>query len=262
MLSFVFDELESSQKIQSYSGHWSYLNQIAQRFDIPLEYYQKKTDLDWCFQWQNEQLILKATDKQLLTLDWVDSLKKIHKMSSKKLQEFPLIKSFINVPRNKKIQFVWDATLGMGDDSLLLYTLGLRSGFSLCSFERNKILGALSFDARNRLNKQFATPNWMLFHENFTKCTQGVDLIYYDPMFSSNEQKKTKSSKAMEMAKILVAGNDDYDRLECIQWGISKANVGVLCKRSAKTQPYIPSLVTQSFEYGACSFDFYQGVKS
>lgn len=257
-LSLVLENLELKQE----DLPWDYLHQLAQHFCLPVEFYQKKTQKNWCFVWKKAAIQLKMDEKQFVCWDWVGQWKKLQNISQKNLQTYPLIKAFLNFPRHEKIQSVWDCTLGSGADSLLLLILGMRQNFSLTSFERNLATQVLAYDAKRRLDMAYNLP-WKIEYQNSPlHQSSNVDVIYYDPMFPQKDPttnklyRKTKSAKEMEMAQILIG--DDKDKLEFLDLALKLVKVGVLCKRSSKIPSYLPSRVVWTLKGNSCDFDFYR----
>lgn len=202
-------------------------------------------------------------------LDWIKLLESYYKMSNKKLGQFPLIHSLSLIPKNKKIHTLWDATLGFGGDSLLLYVYALRNNIKLCSFERDPVLFPLCLQAFEQLTQNFPVieDTWKIYSGS---CIDSIfshlhlpSLIYYDPMYPKHV-KKTKSSKEMELLKLLVRNDDEEfekrDKIEFIEKALTLCEIGILCKKSKKSGGYHPNLLSKSFPYESSVFDFYQSL--
>jgi len=141
---------------------------------------------------------------------------------------------------------VWDVTAGMGQDSLLLASLGCE----VTMFERNDIIHALlsdglrratdgacndkgSYEASNHSTLSAALARITLHHvDAITALKQSdpptPDIIYIDPMFPE-KRKNTKARKAMQYCQQIVGQDEDSDEL--LRAALNGARYRVVVKR-------------------------------
>jgi 16S rRNA (guanine1516-N2)-methyltransferase len=219
----------------------------------------------------NSDFILKLDDDVLYLVKESENSSVCADFTSKKalkrINEPGIVKQdickAIGFNKSKDISIL-DATAGLGRDSFIFASLAEKQVLML---ERNPTSFALLENALNRLNKiqdskQLANIAAKLSLENtdaaeYLKSTENMfDVIYLDPMFSQEGQKKSaKVKKEMAFFHETVGNDPDSDIL--LPLALEKANKRVVVKRHIKA-PYLnnqkPSL---EFKGKTNRFDVY-----
>jgi len=202
-----------------------------------------------------EEGILKwKEDKRSTFFDWV---KDFQLVSRQKRNPKDLLFKAVSGKKHK-VNTVLDATLGTGKDAMLLLSYGLR----VKAVERHPEVFALCLDAWRRLIDAFPElkDRFEIFYADSLELKdsfyQGVDLIYFDPMFPKPERKKTAlPRKEMNFFRGLVGKDEDSDQfLE----KFSRSEVKkILVKRHPKS-PYLSGRKpSQSYEGKTVRYDLY-----
>jgi len=153
-----------------------------------------------------------------------------------------------------------DATAGLGQDALLLATLGCQVRL----IERSPIIAALLSDALQRALADVATAEIAQrmrliqadagdFLGNLDTLEQ-PDVIYLDPMFPKRN-KSALVKKEMQLFQLLLDSNDSGDDLLAI--ALNHAKQRVVVKRPSKA-PYLAGIKPNlQFNAGKIRFDVY-----
>jgi 16S rRNA (guanine1516-N2)-methyltransferase len=164
--------------------------------------------------------------------------------------------------QHKKNLHIYDATAGMGTDSLMLASLGCRVAMT----ERNPVVAALLHDGLQRAlrdNECHPIATRMTLHaipatqfmQQTINAAQQFDVVFLDPMFPHDEKNTAQVKKNMQVFRSLVGRDEDADELLPLALQIAKYRVVV--KRPRKS-PYLnqqkPSI---SLEGKANRFDIY-----
>ena len=136
--------------------------------------------------------------------------------------------------RGEHNPIVWDMTAGLGQDSMILASIGCQ----VHSFERNPIIYALLNDGLQRARDSegdAATSRVIELHyRNSIEALSDSnlpqpDIIYIDPMFPE-KKKNAKAKKAMQYCQQIVGKDDDAERL--LSAALLRARYRVVVKRS------------------------------
>lgn len=154
---------------------------------------------------------------------------------------------------------VFDATAGLGRDSLVLAS----RGGVVTSFERNAVSYLLLWDALRRAEAEgcykFALPK--LYFGQVQALSADLprpDVIYYDPMFPS----RSKSAQVKKDMQIFhQAVGFDEDTLSCAKELLRLCTQRLVVKRPNDAQPLdlgTPPGSVWSISGGSCRFDCYR----
>jgi len=155
---------------------------------------------------------------------------------------------------------VLDTTCGLGRDALRLISWGHR----VTGVERCPVLYALLEDARQRfpeLEDKFE----LVFgeaSEQMAKLSE-YDVVYLDPMFFLNEEKKksAKASKEMTLVQELLGDNGPFDyvsnELDLLALSLESNIDRVVVKRPLKGHELAPGAIA-SFKGKAIRYDLYK----
>lgn len=154
---------------------------------------------------------------------------------------------------------VFDATAGLGRDSLVLAS----RGGVVSAFERNAVSYLLLFDALQRAEHEgcyhFALPR-LYFGQVQDLCAAmpKPDVIYYDPMFPS----RSKSAQVKKDMQIFhQAVGFDEDTLSCARELLQLCRLRLVVKRPSDAPPLdlgTPAGSVWSISGGSCRFDCYR----
>lgn len=164
--------------------------------------------------------------------------------------------------QHKKNLHIYDATAGMGTDSLMLASLGC----TLDMTERNPVVAALLEDGlhRAKLDEECAAIATRMtlhhmpavqFMQQAIAAAQQFDVVFLDPMFPHDEKNTAQVKKNMQVFRSLVGRDEDADEL--LPLALQIARYRVVVKRPRKS-PFLngqkPSI---SLEGKANRFDIY-----
>ena len=184
----------------------------------------QKSDSYWIEEGGLNSIWQQTEGQKPIKLNWQSDLQKFVKQNLSKKKE-PLSKALGLLKGKTK---VWDLTCGTGKDTLLMLALGAQ----VTAFERNPYISALI------LLQNFQHP-----HFNFFPCSarevaaELPDVIYYDPMFSSDsKEQKSLPRKEMQVFNQLVGA--DHDQENFLSWAVS-LGPRVVVKRAIKAPALI-----------------------
>ena len=152
---------------------------------------------------------------------------------------------------------VFDLTCGTAKDSLLLLNFGAK----VSAFERNPNVYSLLLDQflqlEDKLNDRFSIHYGMLTKKFLLELEQEErpDVLYFDPMFTSTNRKKSAlKRKEMVLFDDLVGNDDDSAEYlnEILSFGVKR----VVVKRHPKS-PELLKGVTAKFEGKNIRYDLY-----
>ncbi len=155
---------------------------------------------------------------------------------------------------------LFDATAGMGRDSLILARLGAQ----VIMFERHPAVRALLTDALTRARQCSKLISLLprglpvLAPEPcFQDSAIAPDVIYYDPMFPQRS-KSAAVKKEMQYFHALIGF--DEDTAGCFAAALARARRRVVVKRPAAAAPLAPAqdCAVWNIAGGICRFDCYQ----
>lgn len=154
---------------------------------------------------------------------------------------------------------VFDATAGLGRDSLVLAS----RGGVVSAFERNAVSYLLLFDALQRAQENgcyhFALPRLYFGQvQDLSAAMPKPDVIYYDPMFPS----RSKSAQVKKDMQIFhQAVGFDEDTLSCARELLQLCRLRLVVKRPSDAHPLdlgTPPGSVWSISGGSCRFDCYR----
>lgn len=223
---------------------------------------QNTTENDFSLKLDGDVLsIFKSSENSLVSADFT-SQKAIKRITEPGILKQDLAKS-IGFNKSKDLKIL-DATAGLGRDSFIFASITTKSVLML---ERNETSFALLKNALERLNKVDDNKYLKAIAEKlslnnidaakFLKSTnETFDVIYLDPMFSQEGQKKSaKVKKEMAFFHETVGNDPDSDIL--LPLAMTIATKRVVVKRH-KNAPYLnnqkPSL---EFKGKTNRFDIY-----
>lgn len=168
----------------------------------------------------------------------------ISKKALKRINELGILKQDISKAigfnKNKNLSIL-DCTAGLGKDSFIFASITTKHVMML---ERNPISFALLENGLQRLKNfdklQYIAQRMKCLRidslDYLTTC-ENYDVIYLDPMFSGQNQKKSAAVKK-EMAFFKQSVGADIDCDDLLPLALKKANKRVVVKRHAKA-PYL-----------------------
>lgn len=164
--------------------------------------------------------------------------------------------------QHKKNLHIYDATAGMGTDSLMLASLGCTVSMT----ERNPVVAALLQDGLQRAlldtQCQPIAARMHLHHmpavqfmRQAIAAAQQFDVVFLDPMFPHDEKNTAQVKKNMQVFRSLVGRDEDADEL--LPLALQLARYRVVVKRPRKSPFLNQQKPSMSLEGKANRFDIY-----
>ncbi|MCO4794261.1 MAG: class I SAM-dependent methyltransferase [Bacteriovoracaceae bacterium] len=196
---------------------------------------------------QNNKLELThgVASKTPLTIDYE---KKVSELRGKlKEKKGPLAKS-IGLDKRPNLTVV-DGTLGMGNDSLLMNSWGVK----IQGYERKAEVYLLNWFSLFEYN-QNNSPS-LEFEVKFGDIRNSNalgDVLYLDPMYPETRNKRLPK-KGMQVLSELAG--KDFDETEVFEWAMSQDFSRVVIKRPPKAEKF--KMPTHSFASKSVRYDMY-----
>ena len=166
----------------------------------------------------------------------------------------PLAKA-IGLKNIKENKMVVDMSCGTGKDSLLLLSFGA----NVHAFERDRIIYIILYfyflqlkTLDNFPKERFILSEGSPHDFNFDNVPA---VIYFDPMYSENANKKAAPRKHMAIFRDFVGLDHDY--LEHLKYALNVASNRVVLKRPLKSEVIFPDLISHSIKGKSTRYDVY-----
>lgn len=207
-----------------------YFTELVGRLGIPLAANLKR-ETCWKLTVQADALVLTRTDRpgsRPLSVDLVRTRKRFKSLPISK--RGPLARAL-----GRSTETVIDATAGWGQDTILMWLMGLE----VTAMERSAVIGALLLDGVRRF-EQFerveASVRIVVGDARARLQDNTADCVYLDPMFPPKRKSSALAKRPLRVLRDLVGDDDDRDELFECAW--QSAGKRLVAKRPAYAAPW------------------------
>lgn len=178
--------------------------------------------------WEGDQIALKLRDSKLspLKLDLINEYERQVRYFQKNSPYKENLVKALGVKSNHRPQ-IFDATLGMGKDSMMLLAIGLK----LQAYERNPwvYLLHLNYQEIHGQNLNFPWDRYQFFYGELDAQRVANEVVYFDPMY---QEVNSKAAPKKNMRIFREAFAADQDALKVASELLNASPKRLVVKRS------------------------------